>query len=157
MLVNAETCALVADKIGLGELISTGVEIKSLKGRKRLNIRSDVVESLIAAIYLDGGMEPARQFIKRNWRPLARFSDAGRRDPKTELQEWAHRKTGNPPVYELEKRSGSDHDPLFTIRATVTGFKPESGTGHSKREAEKAAATAILVREGVWQSEAEGK
>ena len=157
LLVNADACARIADKINLGDLIATGVEIRSLEGRKRRNIRADAIESLIAAIYLDGGIEPARRFIERNWRPLASTSDADRRDAKTELQEWAHRAAGQTPVYETEDRTGPDHDPVFTVRATVTGYKPETGAGRSKREAEQAAAAAILVREGVWPVEATDK
>ncbi|MEX0344558.1 MAG: ribonuclease III [Rhizobiaceae bacterium] len=153
LLVNAETCAAIADQIGLGDFISTGPEIKSLAGRKRQNIRSDVLESLIAAIYLDGGLEPATAFIERFWRPLIHKSGADRRDAKTELQEWAHRKAGVAPVYTTEGRTGPDHDPVFTIVATVRGFEPMRATGGSKREAEQAAATAILVREGVWQAD----
>lgn len=152
LLVNTETCADVADEIGLGDFIVTGMEIRSIKGRKRLNLRADAVEALIAAIYLDGGFEPARAFIERFWRSRAHASDADRRDAKTELQEWAHRTGGDAPVYETEGRSGPDHDPVFTVKASVAGCESEYGTGSSKREAEQAAATAILVREGIWQN-----
>lgn len=153
LLVNSETCAAIADQIGLGEFITTGPEIKSLAGRKRQNIRSDALESLIAAIYLDGGLEPAAVFIERFWRPLIHKSGADRRDAKTELQEWAHRKAGVTPAYRIEERTGPDHDPVFTIVAIVRGIEPIRATGSSKREAEQAAAAAILVREGVWQAD----
>ena len=156
-LVNAETCADIADDLGLGEFVITGVEIRSLKGRKRLNLRADVAESLIAAIYLDGGMEPAREFIMRHWAKRVHATDADRRDAKTELQEWAHRSGKEAPFYEVESRKGPDHDPEFTVKATVEGFEPERGNGSSKREAERAAAEAILIREGVWMAEATSK
>ncbi|MEZ5810325.1 MAG: ribonuclease III [Rhizobiaceae bacterium] len=153
MLVSRESCAEVAEEIGLGTFIVTGTEIKSLKGRKRQNLRADVIESVIAAIYLDGGLDAARRFIERHWRRRAHATDAGRRDPKTELQEWAHRLGRPAPLYETENRAGPDHDPVFTVKAVVEGHAPEQGKGRSKREAEQAAATALLVREGVWAGE----
>ncbi len=156
-LVNAETCAEIARELGLGEFVITGIEIKSLEGRKRLNLRADVAESLIAAIYLDGGMEPARKFITQQWASRIHLTDADRRDAKTELQEWAHRAGKATPLYEIEGRSGPDHDPVFTVKATVEGFSPEQASGSSKREAERAAAEAILIREGVWKVEVAGK
>ncbi len=153
LLVNAETCAKIADQIGLDDFIATGSEIKSLKGRKQQNIRADAVESLIAAIFLDGGLEAARVFIEHNWKPLALQSDADRRDAKTELQEWAHKTAGVAPDYQTESRTGPDHDPVFTIVATIPGIDSANGSGSSKREAEQAAATSILVREGVWSED----
>lgn len=149
-LVNGETCSEVAEEIGLGEFIATGQEIRSLKGRKRLNLRADAAESLIAAIYLDGGLEPSMAFIERYWGPRVHVSGADRRDAKTELQEWAHKKTGQTPVYTVKGRSGPDHDPVFTVRVEIFGVAPEQGKGRSKREAEQAAASAVLLREQVW-------
>lgn len=153
LLVNADTCAQVADEINLGDYVITGAEIASARGRKRLNLRADAMEALIAAIYLDGGLEPADAFIRRLWRPLARADDADRRDAKTELQEWAHRVAGSAPTYETQDRSGPDHEPVFTVVAIVSGYDRGKGTGRSKREAEQAAATAILTREGVWPAQ----
>jgi ribonuclease-3 len=152
-LVNAETLAAVADEIDLHEFVIAGAEMKTLRGRKRVNLRADVVESLIAAIFLDGGLAAAGRFVERHWRERARASGGARRDPKTELQEWAHRVHAAAPVYVTETRAGPDHDPVFTVRVTVAGFAPGTGTGRSKREAEQNAATAVLSREGVWTEE----
>lgn len=69
-LVNAETCAAIADEIGLADLIHTGSDIKSLNDKRLLNVRADVVEALIATIYLDGGLEAARSFIQRYWKSV---------------------------------------------------------------------------------------
>ncbi|TAN20151.1 MAG: ribonuclease III, partial [Rhizobiaceae bacterium] len=154
-LVNAETLAELAEEIGLSELIQAGIDIRSPKGRKRVNLRADVMESLIAALYLDGGLETARRFILKHWEPRSREAGAARRDAKTELQEWAHQKTGVPPLYRIESREGPDHDPLFTVSVLIDGFQPGEGSGRSKREAEQAAAAMILRREGVWQDEGE--
>src|SRR5690606_14483139 len=131
--------------------VVTGAEIRSLRGRTAVNLRADVVESLIAAIYLDGGLDVAESFVQRFWQDRARASGGGRRDPKTELQEWAHRVSGDAPVYTTESREGPDHDPVFTVRATVEGYAPEVAAGSSKRQAEQRAATAILRREGIWK------
>ena len=154
-LVNAETLAAIADETGLGELIRAAADVRALSPRKRVNVRADVMEALIAALYLDGGMDTARNFILRWWELRARAAGAARRDPKTELQEWAHQAAAAVPVYETQRREGPDHDPVFTVVVTVPGREPAEATGRSKREAEQNAAAALLVREGVWQVEAE--
>ncbi|MCB1382013.1 MAG: ribonuclease III [Notoacmeibacter sp.] len=149
-LVNAETCAAVAEELGIHEFIITGTEIKSLAGRKRMNLRADVMESLIATIYLDGGLDAARPFILAHWSTRATADGAARRDPKTALQEWAHQQGGAVPVYVVESREGPDHDPVFAVSVTVGRRPPERGTGRSKRAAEQEAATRLLMREHVW-------
>lgn len=150
-LVNAETCAAVAEEIGLHELILTGSEIRIVTGKKRVNIRADAMESLIASIYLEGGLEAVRPFIRKYWEPRSRAATAARRDPKTALQEWAHQVSGNTPSYVIDSREGPDHDPVFRVTVHIDGYRPGGGVGRSKREAEQSAATAVLVREGVWQ------
>ena len=154
-LVNAEALAGIADEAGIGELIRAAADVRALSPRKRINVRADVMEALIAALYLDGGMDAARNFILRWWEKRAQAAGAARRDPKTELQEWAHQVSGAVPVYETQRREGPDHDPVFTVVVTVPGREPAEATGRSKREAEQNAATALLVRDGVWQEEAD--
>lgn len=150
-LVSAESCAQVADELELHRYIRTGADVKKLTGKRMLNVRADVVESLIAALYLDGGLEAARQFILRNWTERATRADGARRDAKTELQEWAHANFAVTPSYRVEDRSGPDHDPRFTVTVEVKGVAPETGVDRSKRAAEQVAATKMLEREGVWQ------
>jgi ribonuclease-3 len=150
-LVNAETCAEIAEEIGLHHLIRAGSEIRTLSGRKRVNLRADAMESLIAVIYLEGGLGAARSFIMRYWEQRSKAETAARRDAKTELQEWAHQVSGKPPAYEIEGREGPDHDPVFRVTVRIDGYDPAQGTGRAKREAEQAAAAAILLREGVWR------
>jgi ribonuclease-3 len=82
-LVNAETLATIAEEIGLPEFINTGAEIRALSGRKRVNVRADVVEALIAALYLDGGLDAARTFIRRYWEDRARAAGAARYPPSS--------------------------------------------------------------------------
>ena len=149
-LVSAESCAAVSDDLGLHRFIRTGADVKKLTGKAMLNVRADVVESLIAAIYLDGGLEAARDFIQRNWQGRAARAEGARRDAKTELQEWAHARFGLTPNYRVDGRSGPDHDPRFTVTVEIKGVAPETGIDRSKRAAEQVAATKILEREGVW-------
>ena len=149
-LVSADTCAEVADEMELHLYIRTGADVKKLTGKRMLNVRADVVESLIAALYLDGGLEVARGFILRQWQKRAIREDGARRDAKTELQEWAHAKFALTPVYRVDDRSGPDHDPRFTVTVEIAGIAPETGIDRSKRAAEQVAATKILEREGIW-------
>lgn len=152
-LVNAETLADIADEIGLSRLIVAGSELRTLTGRKRVNLRADVMEALIAALYIEGGLEAAGAFIRRYWEGRSRAPTAARRDAKTELQEWAHQVAKAAPLYVVEKREGPDHDPVFEVSVRIAGVAAGTGSGRSKREAEQAAAAAILLREGVWREE----
>ncbi|MBT9368526.1 ribonuclease III [Rhizobium sp. CSW-27] len=149
-LVSAESCAGIADELGLHQFIRTGADVKKLTGKRMMNVRADVVESLIAALYLDAGLDVARRFILRHWEKRATHADAARRDAKTELQEWSHARFGTTPVYRVDDRSGPDHDPRFTVTVEVEGVAPETGVDRSKRAAEQVAATKLLEREGVW-------
>jgi len=155
-LVSADTCAEVADELGLHLFIRTGADVKKLTGKRMMNVRADVVESLIAAIYLDGGLEVARRFILKFWEKRAARADGARRDAKTELQEWSHAKFGITPTYRVEERTGPDHDPRFKVTVEVAGIKPETGVERSKRAAEQVAATKMLEREGIWQQSSAG-
>lgn len=156
-LVNAETLAAIAEEIGLPPLLRVGPELRDMAGRKRTNLFADSLESLIAALYLDGGLEAARAFILRHWSERAKLYDPGRRDAKTELQEWAHQFVKATPSYEIRDRVGPDHDPVFTVEVKLEGLDPAHGTGRSRREAEQSAATAMLLREGVWHPEDNAK
>jgi ribonuclease III len=149
-LVDAETCAEIADDLDLHLLIRKGSDMGQLDGKRLSNVRADVVESLIATIYMDGGLAAARPFIEAHWGPRAVEVDAGRRDAKTELQEWAHREGGVQPTYSVIRRTGPDHEPVFSVQLSVPGFSPETADGPSKRLAERDAAEKMLIREGVW-------
>ena len=148
-LVNADTLAEVADELSLNDFIRTGSDVRQLRDTHRKNLRADVVESLIATIYLEGGLEAVRPFIRRYWAERAANAEAARRDAKTELQEWAHQAHGVTPAYKVIARTGPDHDPVFTVSVTVGAMKPETAEGRSKRIAEQAAASRMLVREKV--------
>lgn len=155
-LVNADTLADIADEIALGELIQAGSHLRTHSGQKRVNLRADVLEALIAAIYLEGGLEAARGFVQRYWTQRSLSADAARRDPKTALQEWAHQVSGRTPDYVVDSREGPDHDPVFTVSVHIGERATGTGSGRSKREAEQAAATGVLEREGVWRRPEDG-
>ena len=155
-LVSGNACAEIADAIGLHEFIFAGTGAKQLAGKRMKSVRADVVESLIAAIYLDGGLDAVNRFVERFWKERIDQDSGAIRDSKTALQEWAHVKTGATPVYRVTKRSGPDHDPTFIVEVDIGGAQGASGKGKSKRTAEQAAAQAVLLRESVWVQTADG-
>ena len=118
-------------------------------GRQKTAILGDACEALIAALYLDGGMDVARDFFRRFWGDRVTTQDAVPRDAKTRLQEWAQARWRVTPTYEVTGRSGPDHAPEFVIEVQIPGVEPATGTGPSKRAAEQAAATAVLAREKI--------
>lgn len=148
-LVRKEACAVVAGSIGLGEFLVLGSGEDKAGGRKKPAILADACEAVIAALYLDGGLSPARKFIEAEW---ARFlsEPTQRADAKTSLQEWSQKRGRGIPVYTATNRSGPDHAPMFEVQVEINGLKPLGGSGTSKRIAEQAAARAMLLREKVW-------
>ena len=155
-LVSGNMCAEISDEIGLHEFIHAGADVKQITGKRMKSVRADVVESLIAAIYLDAGLEAATAFVTKYWKHRIHSAGAGTRDSKTALQEWAHTKTSSTPSYAIAERSGPDHDPIFTVAVVMEGVEGAKGQGRSKRAAEQAAAQAVLLREKVWIMGADG-
>jgi ribonuclease-3 len=149
-LVRQETCAQAAEAAGLADHLILANSEEGSGGRKKAVILAGACEAIIAALYFDGGMDTARAFILRFWaQALATLND-DMRDPKTVLQEWAQsRKGSGGPAYRLVKREGPDHAPRFEIEVRVKGEEPALGEGRSKREAEQAAAKALLERLGL--------
>jgi ribonuclease III len=152
-LVDARTCSDVAVETGLPPLIKVGTDLGDPTDPKHINVRADVTESLIAALYLDGGLSTARTFIERYWSARATLKITPRRDPKTEIQEWAHRDGAAQPIYSILSREGPDHEPLFKVSLACGSYPLETGEGRSKRLAEQDAATRFLVKRGVWSEE----
>ena len=109
-------------------------------------ILSNVCEAVIAALYLDGGLEAARQFVARQWTDLIEANHAPPLDPKTGLQEWAQARGLPLPDYSEVGREGPAHEPVFTIEVTLEGYASERAQGRSKRVAERDAAEKLLAR-----------
>ena len=150
-LVRKETCAEVAEAVGLGAHVIMGGGEEKAGGRKKAAILADACEAVIAALYLDGGLPAAERFIRAEWAPLIEKSGMAQRDAKTALQEWAQG-AGHPvPQYALDERTGPDHAPEFTVSVQVKGQSPVQAKGGSKRQAEQAAAQAMLEKLGLWQ------
>jgi ribonuclease-3 len=148
-LVRKESCADVAKTLGLLEDIKLGM-VKAVEGaRLRKSVLGDICEAVIGAIYLDGGYEAAQQFVERNWTERMHKLRRPLRDPKTVLQEWAQGKGLPTPVYREVERTGPHHDPQFRVAVDLPGLTSAEGLGGNKRAAEKAAASAMIEREGV--------
>jgi ribonuclease III len=156
LLVNGKTLAQISDELGLYEFIRAAGDIRELTGKRMLGVRADVLEALIAAIYLDGGLEAATDFVSRFWSQRLHQETAAQRDSKTELQEWAHANQHGTPQYVEIGRTGPDHEPVFTVVVRLEGCAESRGRGRSKRAAEQDAASALLVREGVRAGESGG-
>ena len=145
-LVRKETCADVAREIDLGAVLKLGKSEMKTGGRRKNALLGDATEAVIAAVYRDAGYEVARDMILRLWGERIAQVDADSRDPKTSLQEWAQARRMDPPTYQEIARSGPDHAPVFTVEVrTASGASARAEAG-SKRQAEQAAAKALLAR-----------
>ncbi|SDI90389.1 ribonuclease III [Lutimaribacter saemankumensis] len=145
-LVRKEACADVAREIGLGEALKLGRSEMLSGGRRKQALLGDAMEAVIAAVYLDAGFEVARDMILRLWGDRIGRVEADARDPKTSLQEWAQARGMPPPVYSEVKRAGPDHAPEFTIAVELQNGDRAEAVAGSKRQAEQAAAKALLER-----------
>jgi len=144
-LVRRETLAEIAAEIELGRHLRLGRSENVSGGRRKAAILADAMEAVIAALYLDGGMDTARTFIRRHWADRITAADEAPTDAKTALQEWAQGHGLAPPAYAEIARSGPDHAPIFTIRATLETGAAATGEASSKKQAEQAAAAALLA------------
>jgi ribonuclease-3 len=145
-LVRKEACADVAREIDLGEALKLGRSEMMSGGRRKEALLGDAMEAVLAAVYRDAGFDVAKALILRLWGSRVTTVDADARDPKTSLQEWAQARKLQPPRYELVKRSGLDHAPVFTIAAKLENGASAEATDNSKRKAEQAAASALLAQ-----------
>ncbi|MFL4469930.1 ribonuclease III [Tateyamaria armeniaca] len=145
-LVRKETCADVAREIGLGDVLRLGRSEMMSGGRRKQALLGDAAEAVIAAVYLDAGFEVARALIVRLWGDRITRVEDDARDAKTALQEWAQARGLTPPKYVETARSGPDHAPVFTISAQLDGGETAHATAGSKREAQQAAAKALLAQ-----------
>jgi ribonuclease-3 len=155
-LVRKEACADVARAIELGAAIRLGASESNAGGRNRTAILADVCESLVGAVFIDGGYKAASEVIGRLWDQRMRTPARPLRDAKTILQEWAQARGLPTPVYREVERRGPDHDPEFRVTVALPDRESAEGMGRSKRAAEQAAAAAMLTREGIKAERRDG-
>jgi ribonuclease-3 len=146
-LVNYHACARAAKRAGLPEAMRFSASASKIGARRSDAVLGDACEALIAALYLDGGLDSARAFFLKFWEEeFERLHEPRAKDPKTQLQEWAQGRGLPLPVYRVVEREGPDHAPAFTVEVTVQGFPPEQAKGRSRQDAEKAAAEVMLLK-----------
>ncbi|MDO9489075.1 MAG: ribonuclease III [Sphingomonadaceae bacterium] len=143
-LVSRETCAAVARDIGVTPHIILGAQARGDRAHQSENVLGDVVEAMIGALYLDGGMAAAEAFVRRVWAPYMSLDALAPKHPKSALQEWANARGLRSPEYLVVDRSGPQHAPRFRVRVTVRGREPVEAEGTNKQDAETAAAQAML-------------
>ncbi len=143
-LVRRETLAEIATRIDLGRYIHFARAEREAGGGAKPALLANACEAVIAALFLDGGLDVAGAFIHRYWDNLADELTTAPKDGKTRLQEWAHACGVPPPAYTEVSRDGPPHDPVFTIEVMVEGAGVADGRGNSKRISEQAAAEALL-------------
>jgi ribonuclease-3 len=146
-IVNMVALADVARSLGLGDMVLLGKGEELSGGRDKSSILADALEAVFGAIYLDRGLDVARELIERLFRPLmeAYVRMEGPRDYKTILQELASQELRSMPEYRLEER-GPDHAKEFTATVFVAGEALGTGMGRSKKEAEQQAAREAHAR-----------
>ncbi len=145
-LVRKEACAEIAREIDLGAVLKLGRSEMLSGGRRKQALLGDAMEAVIAAVYRDAGYRAARDLVLRLWGERIASVEADARDPKTALQEWAQARGLRPPAYVETARSGPDHAPQFTIEARLESGPRAAATAGSKRQAEQAAARALLAQ-----------
>lgn len=153
-VVSRQTCAVIADEIGVDELMSLGKGMARPSGLPQ-SISAAVFESIIGAIYIDGGLEPAREFILRNMKRHIEeaLSNEHQRNYKSLLQQYSQRHWGATPTYQLLDEKGPDHSKCFEIGVSVKGRVFPSGWGKNKKEAEQEAARRALASLGIIADE----
>lgn len=145
-LVRKETCAEIAREIALGEVMKLGRSEMKTGGRRKLAMLGDAMEAVIAAVYLDAGLEAARAVVLRLWGERIAAAETASQDPKSALQEWAQARGMAPPDYIEVARDGPDHAPRFTIKVKLATGETAQANAASKRNAEREAAETLLAR-----------
>jgi ribonuclease-3 len=143
-LVDRETCAENGREIGVPALVRLGKQAREDGASQSGNVVGDVVEALIGALFLDGGVEAAERFILKLWEADLTSQRRAPQHPKSALQELAAAKGVKAPLYEVVDRTGAHHAPKFTVRVSVRTLGDATAEGTSKQEAETAAAAALL-------------
>lgn len=144
VLVARETCAEIGRELGIPALVHLGKQAREDGASQSENVVGDVVEALIGALVIDGGLDAAERFVARIWEQHLAEQHKAPKHPKSALQELAAARQCRPPVYELVGRTGAHHHPKFTVRVSVSGLGEATAEGMSKQDAETDAAEALL-------------
>jgi ribonuclease-3 len=143
VLVSQPVLAEVAETIGLGEALAVAPGEAKAGVRRRSTVLADALEAALGALYLDGGLEAARVFVRRAWDGAMSRLETPPKDAKTMLQEWVQARGLGLPTYVVASRVGPPHAPEFVVTVSAGGFVG-SGSGASKRVAEQHAAQDLL-------------
>ncbi|MEJ0015956.1 MAG: ribonuclease III [Acetobacteraceae bacterium] len=143
LLVSQPVLAEVAESIGLGDALSVAPGEARAGVRRRATVLADALEAALGALYLDGGLERARMFVRRAWDEVMTRLESPPKDAKTMLQEWVQARGLGLPSYAVASRAGPPHAPEFVVQVAV-GDAVGSGTAGSKRAAEQLAAQDLL-------------
>jgi ribonuclease-3 len=149
-LVSEESLAEVARRLDLGSLLRLGRGEELTRGREKASLLANVLEAIVAAVYVDGGLEAARGFLRRAFADeFTHLQDLGGpailHDYKTRLQEWCQKHYDTLPQYIVVKESGPDHQKIFEVQLAIRGDVRGIGVGRSKKEAEQMAAKQALM------------
>jgi ribonuclease-3 len=143
VLVSQPVLVEVAEAIGLGETLAVAPGEAKAGVRRRATVLADALEAALGALYLDGGLEPARDFVRRSWAEAMNRHDEPPKDAKTRLQEWVQARGLGLPDYIVVSRAGPPHAPEFVVTVAANGATG-SGTAGTKRAAEQLAACDLL-------------
>jgi ribonuclease-3 len=143
-LVAGETCAEVGRQLGLPAMIQLGKQAREDGANQSDNVIGDVVEALLGALFIDGGLEAAERLILSAWGDYLDGQGRAPQHPKSALQELAAARGCKAPHYEVVSRTGAHHAPCFEIRVSVPRLGEATASGSSKQEAETAAAETLL-------------
>jgi len=144
VLVARDTCAEVGRELGVPAIVRLGKQAREDRASQSDNVVGDVVEALIGALLIDGGLPAAETFVLKAWGPYLDGQVRAPEHPKSALQELAAARGLKAPVYEVVSRTGAHHAPVFKIRVSVAKLGEATAEGSSKQDAETAAAEALL-------------
>lgn len=143
-LVCTDALSSIGNKIGIGKYIIMTEGEEKLHGRESPKIIENVMESIIGALYLDGGLEIAKNFVEKNWIELINNQTEFVKDPKTRLQEWAQKHKYNIPEYIVLGQEGSEANPIFEIGAKVGDLPIFSVKAENKKECQIKSAKLLI-------------
>jgi ribonuclease-3 len=147
-IVNAHSLEISARRLGLGEHLRLGRGEEKTGGRDKPALLADAFEAVVAAIYLDGGLSPARELLSRTvfLQALENGENISESDRKSALQEFLQGRGEQPAEYKLAGESGPDHQKTFRVEVWVKGERMASAEGSTKKEAEQKAARSTLEK-----------